>query len=620
MIDQPQNANSPTAEGPAGALGENAIPSVSWSTDLDLCVTSVSGTEFPLTEDVRRRVAGRAVAAILAEDLLPMTPMEAHERALSGEVSTCHLRWRGREFQSHAGPLYDGSGRIVGVSGFSQDISLQRCAERALRESEVRYQAISELTSTYAYSAFLEPGGHLFVEWVTGDFIHITGYTLEEIKQLGGPLKLTHPADRPIAERRTERLLAGEPHVSEFRIVTKAGETRWLRDYGRPVRDDTQKRTIRIFGTAQDITDRKQAELALRESEERFRLVFEESPLGMVTLDEDGVFLQANRALAQMLGYAPAELVGRRMADLAHPDDVAPSMARLADVAAGKVTRATWEKRCLGSEGQVVWGRVTATALHDHDGHMLCILCMIEDITERKHTEQALRRAERLASIGTLAAGIAHELNNPLGAITLSVDAVTLSEEQPDREEILRVALENIHASASRCGRIVKSVLQFARDDASQKAPGDLADVVRHAGDMARSFAARHEVSIRLDVSDTLPPVVMNATEMGQVVVNLLFNAIQASRPGDCVTVTTASRESTVYVSVEDQGCGMTEGQIDRMFDPFYTSRADEGGTGLGLSITYGIVRQHEGTIDVRSRPGQGTTVTIALPAATATS
>ena len=180
-----------------------------------------------------------------------------------------------------------------------------------MRESEARYQAISELTSTYAYLTHLEPDGSLTLEWVTGDFVQITGYTLEEIKQLGGPIRLIHPSDQPVAVQRTERLLAGQPSVAEFRIVTKAGETRWLRDYGRPIRDEVRNRTVRIYGAAQDITDRKQAELALRQSEERFRVAFEEGPLGMATFAADGTLREANRALGQMLGYAPDELAGK---------------------------------------------------------------------------------------------------------------------------------------------------------------------------------------------------------------------------------------------------------------------------------------------------------------------
>jgi signal transduction histidine kinase len=184
-------------------------------------------------------------------------------------------------------------------------------------------------------------------------------------------------------------------------------------------------------------------------------------------------------------------------------------MALLARAAAGHVSRDAHETRCRTMDGRDLWTSVTATVLHDHDGNLMCILAMFEDITERKQTERTLRRAERLAAIGTLAAGIAHEINNPLGAITLSVDAVVMSEDRPNREE-------NIRASALRCGRIVKSMLQFARDDVSRRSSGDLGDVARRARDMVRSFAARRQVPLRLEIDEAVPEIVMNATEMAR--------------------------------------------------------------------------------------------------------
>jgi PAS domain S-box-containing protein len=503
------------------------------------------------------------------------------------------------------------------ADGLSElEVAAPKRVEDVVLELEARYQAISELTSTYAYLTRLESNGNLVLEWVAGDFAQITGYTLEEIKRLGGPIRLIHPADRPVAVKRTERLLSGQPNVSEFRIITKAGETRWLRDYGRPVRDEVRKRTVRIYGAAQDITDRKQAELSLRQSEERFRLAFEEGPLGMATFMPDGIIREANHVFAQMVGFSRDELAGKSVDFIAHPDDVAEGMATMRRIVDGEISRHTWEKRYVAKNGRTMWGRVTATALRDPEGNLMCVLAMVENITERKQSEQALRRAERLASIGTLAAGIAHEINNPLGAIMLSVDAVIMSEDRPNRSEILNVALENIRASALRCGRIVKSVLQFARDDVSRKLPGDLGEVARRARDMAHSYAAKQRVSLRLEISDPLPPVEMNTTEMGQVFINLLSNAIEASEPGDCVTVRIAPRNDEMEIIFQDQGAGMTDNQVNRMFDPFYTSRAEQGGTGLGLSITYGIIEQHGGKIGVQSSHGKGTTITIRLPLA----
>jgi signal transduction histidine kinase len=228
--------------------------------------------------------------------------------------------------------------------------------------------------------------------------------------------------------------------------------------------------------------------------------------------------------------------------------------------------------------------------------------------------EEVLARAQRLASIGTLATGFAHEINTPLGAISLYAELALRSKDKPDGEAIVEDALRNIQEQALRCGRIVRGVLQFARHEPSEKWPSDLAEVTRQANDITRELAAEKKVSVMLKLDAKLPELVINPTEIEQVLVNLISNAIHASAPGSSVTVRAQPTVDAVRMVVEDRGCGMSEEQVKQAFDPLYTTRMAEGGTGLGLSITYGIVVQHEGTIDVQSSPGKGTTVTLSLP------
>lgn len=604
-----------SSEGPPASVNKPSLGVVLWSTDRQLRLLTFSTTRdavFQLPPDC----LNRSLEELLGFDPSMDPVLAAHHRALEGEDSTFDQAWAGRAYHIHVAPKRDAEGTVDGCLGCAQDLFDYHHAEETLHESEARYRAISELTGAYAYSTRLEADGNLILEWVTGDFVQITGYPLEEIKKLGGPLTLIHPADRPIAARRTEQLLAGYPHVSEFRIITRSGATRWLRDHGRPVRDEQEKWTVRFYGTAQDITDRKQAEQALRESEERFRLAFEEGPLGMMVVNRQGAVLQVNRAMGLFLGHSPPELAGQTLETFLPQDEVLATNTVLRELISGSRERYCWENRYLHKDGAHLWGRTTATPLHDEDGQILCILVMVEDITNHKQTEEALRRAERLASIGTLAAGIAHEINNPLGAITLSVDAVALSSDQENHDEILELAMNNIRTSALRCGRIVKSVLQFARDEVSQKSESDLAEIVRRARDMARSFAGSKNIRLLLELDDDLPSVFVNPTEITQVCLNLISNAVHASKPGGSVIVRLRSSGRSMFLDVVDEGCGIAEEEIDRIFDPFFTTRTEEGGTGLGLSITYGIVKQHGGTIDVQSAPGRGTTVSITLPVA----
>jgi len=236
------------------------------------------------------------------------------------------------------------------------------------------------------------------------------------------------------------------------------------------------------------------------------------------------------------------------------------------------------------------------------------------EMEDRRRAEKALAQAKRLASIGTLAGGIAHEINNPLHAISMSSAVALRANQRTDGAQIRDKFLHKIQDEALRCGRIVKSVLQFARQESSEKWPCSLTATIRRAVDLTQKSAAIKAVSVQLERCDRLPEVTMNPTEMEQVFVNLLSNAIQASKPGDCVTVRAETTDEAVRVQVEDRGCGMTKEQADHIFEPFFTTRQQDGGTGLGLSVTHGIIQQHRGTIAVESDPGEGTIFTLVLP------
>jgi signal transduction histidine kinase len=239
---------------------------------------------------------------------------------------------------------------------------------------------------------------------------------------------------------------------------------------------------------------------------------------------------------------------------------------------------------------------------------------MVEDVTQRKQAQQALRRAERLSSIGTLAAGIAHEVNNPLGAIQLDAETAIYCIEQPEKRETVAACLQNIAASAQRGAQIVRDVLRFARTDRHPKATDDLRGAVERACRLTRRVAEKSGARILYQPPDDELPVRFNSTEIEQVIVNLITNAVQASPSGARIEIVLQRDADSACVLVRDFGRGMSPDQADRIFDPFYTTREGEGGTGLGLSISYGIVREHEGTINVETCPDAGTTMIVRLP------
>jgi PAS domain S-box-containing protein len=368
-----------------------------------------------------------------------------------------------------------------------------------------------------------------------------------------------------------------------------------------------------------EIEERERVEQRLRESETRYRVISQLTAhqAYSMRIAPDGSFVRdwAMSELSGITGYTPAELDAVNWVGVVYGEDRPILEQRRQRLLAGQQDVA--EFRVVAKDGRIRWVRdYSLPVWDDQQQRVVRVFGASRDITEQKQTEEALRRAERLASIGTLAAGIAHEINNPLHGIVLSAEVAVRARRRPDGEQILDQVLPGIQSEALRCGRIVKSVLQFARQEVSQRWPCDLGQIARRSRDLVRKLAAERRVTVLIQQPCELPEVVVNPTEMEQVLVNVLSNALQASRPDSVVTVHLEALADTIGVQVIDQGCGMTREQVDRILDPFYTTRQHEGGTGLGLSITYGIIQQHGGTIDVKTAPGRGTTMSIRLPVA----
>jgi len=224
-----------------------------------------------------------------------------------------------------------------------------------------------------------------------------------------------------------------------------------------------------------------------------------------------------------------------------------------------------------------------------------------------------LRHVERLASVGTFAAGIAHEINNPVGMMLLSAEQMLLHPDMTD-ESLSRQA-RDIIKNARRCGQIVKNVLRFAQHEAAERTIGDVNAVVRSAVDFAHNYAVQQGGEIQCALTPELPPVSLSHIELEQALVNLIQNGIEAaSERVPQITVTTARAADMVRIVVVDNGCGIPPQDRSRVFDPFFTTRRTHGGTGLGLSLVYGIIADHGGTVRIESTSNDGTEMTIDLP------
>jgi signal transduction histidine kinase len=243
----------------------------------------------------------------------------------------------------------------------------------------------------------------------------------------------------------------------------------------------------------------------------------------------------------------------------------------------------------------------------------------LEELVEKRTRElvesrERLRHAERLAAVGTLAAGIAHEINNPIAAILAAAQLALISEGDSESQGSWRIALRDIEREAMRCGKIVKSVLQFSRNQPTEKWIQDLQEVVRSARDAASRYAHQNGVMVQAEMDESPLPVLMNPIEMEQVLLNLIRNAIESCPAEHTVIVHCRRGSDSAYVEVRDRGKGIGPDDLRRIFDPFFTTRLLQGGIGLGLSVAHGIVVDHGGSLDVESRPGEGTTMRLCLP------
>jgi len=439
-------------------------------------------------------------------------------------------------------------------------------------------------------------------------------------------LRLVHPEDRKrVQEVLQEALEHRCPWDVEFRVHWPDESEHWVCCKGMVYFDDSGQ-PVRAAGVNFDITERKRAESALRESEERFRRVFEEGPLGLALVGKDYHFLKVNGALCQMVGYSEAELLRMSFPDITHPDDLRANVELAEKLFKHEIPFYQLQKRYVRRNGEVIWIKLTASVIRDQRDEALYGLGMIEDMTEIKRTQEEALARQKLESLGVLAGGIAHDFNNLLGGILAEAELVEadLPPYSSPLEEIQR-----IKQSALRGSEIVRELMIYAGQN--QTVLVEAVDISRLAEEMLELLKvsiSKHAV-LRTVLHDNLPAVHGNAAQIRQVVMNLVINASEAiGEKQGVITVTTAQVTGSenlafngatilpqgdyVRLQVSDTGCGMTEAVKAKIFDPFFSTKF--AGRGLGLGVVQGIVRGHGGTIDLKSSPGEGTTFQVFLP------
>ena len=342
---------------------------------------------------------------------------------------------------------------------------------------------------------------------------------------------------------------------------------------------------------------------------------------------EDGrqQVIRANHTLLKRTGFSKAELGARHCGELLERIGIAPAGRCLcSETLTGK--RPSFQE--LKSAGGSIF-QFWAYPLIDDEGRLYAIVHYLKDVTAQKRLEQQLIRSDKLASLGTLVAGIAHEINNPLGIIAGYSEALLDRAEDrcPDtvpQFEDFPGYLKTIHNEIFRCKTILKTLLEFARPSGGTFREIDINELIKEVLLLLKHRTARLQHTLELDLTRDIPKIHADAGSLRQLLMNLLLNAIYFTPEGGSISIRTEVEEwqdesvqrgpRRVRLSVSDTGSGIPAELVDKVFDPFFTTKPVGEGTGLGLTISHRIVEEHGGTIDVKSEPGKGTTFVITLP------
>jgi PAS domain S-box-containing protein len=337
---------------------------------------------------------------------------------------------------------------------------------------------------------------------------------------------------------------------------------------------------------------------------------------GVVALDREGRVVAWNHALEVRYDVPAAEVLGRKFFEIfpsVRSEALGPPLEQLLRGDISEFTLEAAEHHTL-RKGRVLQN--LKGSLLRQNGQPVGAVLLVEDITDRRLLEQVARQSEKLAALGTLAAGLAHELNNPIGIISSRIELMLLEEESRPLPEETRSDLEVLHRHAQRVARIAQALLSFARQSSGVQRPVDLNDVVEETLLLVERQITRDGIALKRALAPDLPLIRGDGNGLQQVILNLLTNASQAAGAGGEVHVETGpapDRADRVRLVVRDTGPGIPPEVLPRIFDPFFTTK--DAGTGLGLSISYGIVRDHHGTVDVQSGPGRGATFILTFPA-----
>jgi PAS domain S-box-containing protein len=612
----------------------DTIPAIVWSASLDgsddfFNKGWVEYTNLPVEESKGfgwlKAIHPEDAPALLAKwrtAIRTGTPYEsvARVRRFDGEY-----RW----FLSRAVPLRDETGKIIKWYGTNIDIEDRKRAEARVGQAETELRLALDTIPALAWSA--GPDGS--ADFVNRGWIEYTSLSLEDTKGSGWSSRM-HPDDRDkFVDKFLKAVAAGTPYEDEGRIRRADGQYRWFLVRGTPFRDESGN-IVRWYGTCTDIEDRRRAEEALRDSEKRFRDFSEASADWYWETGPDHRFT-----------FVPVERP--EFPDVENRDQI--GLARWEIAADFETEPAKWEEHIgvLNShkpfrnfiyqlrlkDGTTMYAAVSGIPRFDSCGRFLGYrggACDVTAMVRANQLETSLRQAQvelahitRLTTLGELTASIAHEVNQPLAGVVGNGAACLrwLSKDPPEFYGEVRASVEAMISDANRASMIIAKIRALAKNSSPQMAPIDINEVVKDALALVRHELDDHYVALRQELTAYGATVMADRTQLQQVIINLIMNSIDAmediaERRREILVQSNLSENRQITLTVRDSGVGVDPGQIEKLFQPFFTTKPK--GLGMGLSISRSIIEAHDGNLIMSSDGRTGTTVQVILPLAPA--
>jgi PAS domain S-box-containing protein len=545
-----------------------------------------------------------------------------------------------------ASPRFGPDGEYLGYIGSVIDIDERREIEDALRERERRFREVFEKAGV----GMIEIDSDWNILNANEVYCEITGRSEEKLEG-ANCLSFTHHEDVAVGERALRALATGTIDRTSFekRYLRPDGSVIWVRS--NLARVSGAENANRFLKIVEDITDVRRAREALRESEGRFREVFENAGVGMIEIDADWNILNSNPVYCEITGRVEEDLQGANCLSFTHPEDIAVGEQALRSLAAGEIDRISFEKRYLRPDGSHVWVRSNLSRVSGERSANR-FLKIVEDITdvrearealrqlnenleqrvaeaiaEREQAEEALRQAQKMEAVGQLTGGIAHDFNNLLTIITGNVDMARRSLASGETSRAGR-AMDNALKGAERAAALTQRLLAFSRRQPLAPRPINVDKLVTGMADLLHR-ALGETVQLETISNPALWLVEADPNQLESAILNLAVNARDAMPDGGKLTIETANARldedysaahaevapgAYVVIAITDTGHGMSRETVARVFDPFFTTKDVGKGTGLGLSMVYGFVKQSGGHVKIYSEEAQGTTVKIYLP------